>query len=164
MNKIFFWKGFISGAIIFILLSIFLYNKFLVPSNLSLTTIETKDLKENKVELIKFRGKPIVINYWATWCAPCVKEFPHFEKIKQQFGEDIHFIMISDESIQKIKLFSDSNPYTFNYLKSTKKLSEYGIHLRPTTFFYDSKGNLIIKHVNSLNSKQLKTLITNIME
>ena len=44
-----------------------------------------------EVNLSDFRGKPVVLNFWATWCGYCVKEMPAFEEIYQQMGSDIHF-------------------------------------------------------------------------
>lgn len=115
-----------------------------------------------KTKLTSFSGKPLVVNYWATWCAPCIKEFPYFNEVKQQLGEDVNFIMISDESLEKVNTFSSSNSYTFNYLKSEKNLSEYGIYARPTTYFYNSDGILVTKHTGELNVELLKSLIAEI--
>jgi thiol-disulfide isomerase/thioredoxin len=124
--------------------------------------VETQDLKGNKVNLENYIGKPLVVNYWATWCAPCRGEFPDFEKTKQHYGEEVNFIMISDEPIEKITKFSQSNPYTFTYLKSSKDLSSYGINARPTTYFYNSKGILVAKEMANLDAAKLNEMIKKI--
>jgi len=137
MIKKSFWKGFIVGGTVFIITAVIIYNKFIASPDIVLNLIEVQDLKGNNVELTKYEGKPLVINFWATWCAPCLKEFPYFEEVKQRFGNDINFVMISDESTEKIISFSNSKPYSFNFLKSVKKLSEYGINENtslPTTY------------------------------
>ena len=73
--------------------------------------------------------------------------------------------MISDESIEKFTSFSNSKPYSFNFLKSSKKLSEYGLNeitALPTTYFYNAEGNLIAKHTSDLNIVSLTELIKRI--
>lgn len=162
MNKKSFWKGFSIGGLLLILAVIVLYFKIFVQPDISLNQVEVTNLNGNKTELNKYLGKPLVVNYWATWCAPCIKEFPYFEEVKQQLGDDVNFIMISDEPLEKIIKFSESKTYNFNYLRSTKNLSEYGINARPTTYFYNSKGELITKHTSNLTSESLKKLIEEI--
>lgn len=165
MIKKSFWKGSIVGCIILIITAVILYSKFIVSPDISLNQLEVQDLNGNNIELTKYQGKPLVVNYWATWCAPCLKEFPYFEEVKQRFGNDVNFIMVSDEAIEKITSFSNSKPYSFNFLKSSKELSEYGLNeitALPTTYFYDSQGNLIVKHTSDLNVESLTELIKRI--
>ena len=162
MEKKSFWTGYLTGIVVFIITAVILYFNFLTQPDLSLSQVETQDLKGTKVDLENYIGKPLVVNYWATWCAPCRAEFPEFEKTKQQYGEEVNFIMISDEPIEKITKFSQSNPYTFTYLKSSKDLSSYGINTRPTTYFYNSKGILVAKETASLDAVKLNEMIKKI--
>jgi thiol-disulfide isomerase/thioredoxin len=162
MNKKSFWIGFASGVVVFLLTIALVFTQFVVQPDISLNQVETQNLNQEKIDLTDFIGKPMVVNYWATWCAPCLQEFPYFEEIKQELGDEVNFIMISDESIDKIQIFSTSNPYTFNYLQSPKNLSEYGINARPTTYFYNSSGELTTKHSGSIDTKKLKELIEEI--
>ncbi|QKX07023.1 TlpA family protein disulfide reductase [Aquimarina sp. TRL1] len=162
MNKKSFWIGFTVGGFLFVLTVIVLYFKFVIQPDISLNQVEVSNLNGTKVELNEYLGKPLVVNYWATWCVPCIKEFPYFEEVKKQVGENVNFIMISDESLAKITKFSESKPYNFKYLKSVKKLSEYGINTRPTTYFYNAQGKLITKHTSNLDSESLKKIIEKI--
>jgi thiol-disulfide isomerase/thioredoxin len=162
MNKGYFWRGFTVGGLLFVITVIVIYFKLAVQPDISLNQVEVLDLNGSKVELNEYLGKPLVVNYWATWCAPCIKEFPHFEEVKKELGEKVNFIMISDESLYKVIKFSESKPYSFNYLKSNKNLSEYGINARPTTYFYNSTGELILKHTSNLDRESLKELIDKI--
>jgi len=162
MEKRSFWTGYLTGIVVFIVTAVIIYFNFLTQPDLSLSQMETQDLKGNKVNLENYIGKPLVVNYWATWCAPCRGEFPDFEKTKQHYGEEVNFIMISDEPIEKITQFSQSNPYTFTYLKSSKDLSSYGINARPTTYFYNSKGILVAKEMANLDAAKLNEMIKKI--
>lgn len=160
-----FWKGFIFGGVIFIITAAILYNAFVASPDISLNQLELLDLQGNNIELTDYEGKPMVVNYWATWCAPCLKEFPHFENAKQHFGSSVNFVVISDESIEKLNSFSKAKSYNFQFLKSSKKLSEYGINeitALPTTYFYDAYGNLIAKHAGGLSAEGLFGLINRI--
>jgi thiol-disulfide isomerase/thioredoxin len=165
MIKKSFWKGFTVGGIILIIIAVIFYSKFIVSPDISLSQLELKDLKGNDIELTTYQGKPLVVNYWATWCAPCLKEFPYFESVKKRFSDEVNFVMISDETIEKITSFSTSKPYSFHFLKSSKKLSEYGLNEMtaiPTTYFYNAQGDLIATHTSDLNIENLRELIKSI--
>lgn len=82
--------------------------------------------------------KPKVVNIWATWCAPCIKEFPAFQELKTQYDDEIDFLMISDESANKVEAFADKNTFDFNYLITEQKLL-----VRPVTYFMDKRGNIV---------------------
>lgn len=64
--------------------------------------------------LSEFQGKPVIINFWATWCGPCVKEMPAFERLKEDFGDKIGIIAVNcgDDS-DTVKDFIEKNGYTF---------------------------------------------------
>jgi len=158
MNR--FWKRFLVIGLFFILASGgYIYSKYFIPSDIALNTVEVQDLNGKKVSLTQYLGKPLVVNYWATWCAPCLKEFPDFEKVKQHYGDKVNFVMISSESKEKIMRFSNSKPYTFNFLKTNKTLNDYGITFIPTSYFYDANGNLIAKDSNGFNEASLTAMI-----
>ncbi len=162
MNRKWFWTGFIAGIFLFILLSVILYTRFVFQADILLNQIEARDLNNEVIDLSKPTNKPLVINFWATWCAPCIKEFPEFDRIQQRYGDEVDFIMISDETIDKIKQFSISKFYPFRFLNSDKKLSNYDINILPTTFFYNSKGEIIEKHIGSIDYIKLEETIKKI--
>ena len=66
------------------------------------------------VTLSDFKGKPVIINFWATWCGPCVKEMPAFERLKENYGDEIGILAVNcGEDADTIKDFADANGYTF---------------------------------------------------
>ena len=77
------------------------------------------DLSENNLDLSAYKEGKIVINYWATWCRPCIKEMPSLKKaeeILEDYGYT--FLLVSDETISKISKFKNERNFDFNFLKS----------------------------------------------
>lgn len=111
-------------------------------------------------------GKPIVVNFWATWCPYCVQELPLFEKYYQQYSEDIDFIIVDladghRETISMAKEYAAGNGYSFPlYFDTTGgSMYAYGITGIPVTLFIDSDGNLMTQHVGAIDED---TLVRNI--
>ena len=99
------------------------------------------NLENEKVDLTSFIGKKIIINHWATWCSPCIKEMPGMIKA-QQILKDYNyiFLLISDENISKISKFKNNKKYDFNFLKSVNSNETFGIHILPTSYVFSEKG------------------------
>ncbi len=163
MNKKTFWIGYVIGFILTVGGIYVVIKKFQHQStpDIAIEKIQMKDLNGNSVNVSDFSGKPLVINYWATWCAPCREEFPDFEKAKQDFGDKANFVMVSDETVEKILSFKKQNTYSFTFLQSSRPLSESGINVRPTTYFYNSKGILTTKKIGGLDTKELSEILDN---
>jgi thiol-disulfide isomerase/thioredoxin len=101
------------------------------------------DAKGAKRTLADFRGRPVLLNLWATWCAPCVKEMPTLDALAVREGEKLHVLTVSqDPEPAKVapffaaKKFSRLQPYIDTELAFSTQL---GVNL-PTTFLYDSAG------------------------
>lgn len=147
-----FKTGFLIGNFIGILILIFGYYSFQKISekaenaaNIDLHQLEYQDLDGNEIKLSDFKGKHILINFWATWCAPCIKEFPELNEAYKELNDDFIFIMVSDESIDKIKKFAANKPYLFVFAK-TNNLMVKGITFVPQTFVLGKDGNTIKYH------------------
>ena len=123
------------------------------------------DLNNNEVDLSSFRGKKILINYWATWCGSCIQEMPSLLKAQELLKDENYiFLLVSDESIKKISRFKNRKKFNFTYLKSSVSLGSMGIYSLPTTYIFNEKGEKIKKIVGAVdwNSnrmiKKLKSL------
>jgi len=109
------------------------------------------DLNNNPVDLSIYRGKKILINYWATWCAPCIKEMPELLKAQAILKEyNYVFLLTSDEDISVITDFKNKTNYNFTFLKYSKSLASLGIYSMPTTVVLDEKGKKIETIVGSV--------------
>ena len=109
------------------------------------------DLDGNAVRFSDRVGeKPIIINFWATWCGPCKSEMPHFEKAFKEYGDRIDFMMINptdgvNDTKENVAKFLSETGYTFPvyYDLDSNAGSVYGITGFPMTFFIDKDGYLL---------------------
>ncbi len=115
---------------------------------------ELTRLDGEKVRLSDFRGTPVVINFWASWCEPCKKEMPVFQEIySEQPGEFVILAVNPEENRETAESFADSVGLTFPILLDENKDMQKQLMVRglPTTFFVDAEGVLRAQHVGELN-------------
>jgi len=88
MNKKYFWIGYVTGCFVFILTAGIALHSFTSQPDITLNQVMLENLAGEKEQLSNYLGKPFVVNYWATWCKPCIAEFPDFEELnKEQAGK-----------------------------------------------------------------------------
>jgi thiol-disulfide isomerase/thioredoxin len=105
--------------------------------------IKLTDLEGNKVDLTELAGKTIFVNFWATWCKPCIQEMPSIIALREQLaGQNIEFYFASDEEADKVKKFMKSRRMSSGFVQ-VKNLESLGIQALPTTFIFDGEGNLV---------------------
>jgi len=94
------------------------------------------------------RNKTLFLNFWATWCGPCVAELPSIEKLYSQFGSDIAFVCVSQENAETLKKFIQFKKYTFPvFYIDTLPPSELNATAIPSTFIISPDGEILLKHV-----------------
>ena len=105
------------------------------------------DLGGNVIRLSDYLGKPVVVNFWATWCGSCTKELPLFEEKYLEYGDEVQFLMVnltndSQETIDVVTGYIANNGYTFPvvYDKDETAASLFGTRYIPSTYFIDSEG------------------------
>ena len=105
------------------------------------------DYNGNTVKLSDYVGKPVVLNFWATWCGYCKQEMPDFDRAAKDFP-DVTFLMVNatdgvSETVASAKKYVEDEGYeNFTVLFDTKSEAQitYGINAYPTTFFIDETG------------------------
>ena len=102
------------------------------------------------ITLSELQGKPVIINFWATWCGPCVKEMPAFERLKDDFGDKIGIIAVNcGDDAETVKDFVEENGYTFPVVLD----EEYSISMLyptnsiPYTVVVDAEGK--VTHIST---------------
>ena len=129
----------------------------------AITQLQLTDLHDQKIDMVKYKGKTVFINFWATWCKPCREEMPSIqEAIKILREENVEFLFASDESTEQIEVFKAAHEYRFNYVK-IESLPELNIMGLPTTFIFNPDGNLIFSEMGyrKWNEKSNIDLILN---
>ncbi|WP_062697100.1 TlpA family protein disulfide reductase [Chryseobacterium indologenes] len=117
------------------------YNKVSSSKNFKNLNINLETLDGKPFDITQFSDKKILVNFWATWCAPCRKEMPLLQSTYNQIKNEYVFIMISDEKPEVIKAFKEKEGYDFVFVRSRESLkSKVGVF--PTTFILDKLQNI----------------------
>lgn len=121
------------------------------------------DANKSDVQLSSFVGKPIVVNFWASWCSPCTEELPDFEKAYEKYGDEIEFVMVNmtdgaRETMDRAKEFISSKDYTFPvyYDLYQDAAQTYAVYSIPTTYFFDKNGKIITGAQGMINMETLE--------
>ena len=116
-------------------------------SSIVASQIKLTDLEGKEVDLTKFEGKTIFVNFWATWCRPCIQEMPSIAALQTQLaGKNIEFFFASDEEVDKIQKFMESRKMTLNFVR-VENPESLGMQALPTTFIFDGEGNMVHSEV-----------------
>ncbi len=103
-----------------------------------------QDLQRNPVEIADYAGKKVFVNYWATWCAPCIKEIPSIARAADTLAsENFVFLLASDESLDTINDFLLDREFTGNFIKLNSYVGSLGIDVMPTSVLYDETGTAV---------------------
>jgi len=123
-----------------------------------------KSLDGKTVKLSDFKGKIVVIDFWATWCGPCVASFPALQKITDKYKDNPNIVILAidtkedfkgDEQIIKVKEFIESKRYTFNVLIDDDMADKYQVNGIPTKFIVDRYGKIQFKTVGFNNEAKM---------
>lgn len=109
---------------------------------IDLEDIKISTLTGRSIDMNEFEDKVVFINFWATWCGPCIQEMPTIEKAQALMkGKDVVFLLASNEEPDQIERFSKKHDYNFRYVQ-LNNMEELKIPALPTTLIFDSEGNL----------------------
>jgi len=104
------------------------------------------DLNGVPVSLEQFKGTRILVNYWATWCVPCLKEFPSLVKAQELLSEENYvFLFPSPDGSKKIKTFNQAKNYPLQFLTLNESLDKLDIYALPSTMIYATDGSVYKK-------------------
>lgn len=108
------------------------------------------DLDGNPHKLSDFQGKPVLLNFWASWCGPCVSEMPEFQNFYEEYGDQIHFVLVNltdgyQETVESASSFVEAQGYTFPvyYDTDVDAAMKYGVSAVPVSYFLDAEGNFV---------------------
>ncbi|HET7652737.1 MAG TPA: TlpA disulfide reductase family protein [Acidimicrobiales bacterium] len=115
-----------------------------------------------RVTLAEHRGTPVVLNFWASWCAPCVKEMPLLERTHQRLGDDVQFLGIDGNDSRRLAvdlMAKTKVTYPSGYDPKDAVFRQYRLRGRPTTVFIDADGTIKGIHAGELKEADLHDLL-----
>lgn len=134
------------------------------------TACELTDLEGNPIlELNELKGKVIYVDFWASWCPPCIKSFPFLNQLEAELkNEGLHVIGVNlDEKLTDAQEFLEKFPVNFSIAADPNKqcAKEFDVMAMPTSYLIDRQGNIrhIHKGFRPDESKQLRTLVTELL-
>lgn len=118
-----------------------------------------KNLEGKEVHLEDYRGKKVMLNFWATWCPPCKEEMPGMEKLYNE--HEIEILAVNLDPQNDVRGFIERNNLTFPVLLDVHGTTQqtYSIISIPTTFIIDENGIIVEKHIGVMSVRQMEELI-----
>ena len=141
----------------------YFYKKYFIAPKISFPNLTIYDLEGKAHQLDEFKGKPVLVNFWATWCGTCLQEMPELydaSKILKEKG--IETILISDETQEKVRNYQDKSGYDFQYFTTKLDREDLKIYSIPTTYLMDKNGNVVFSKVGKerwSSPEMIKSLI-----
>ena len=129
------------------------------------------DLEGNAYRLSDFRGKPVLLNFWASWCGPCQMEMPDFQKFYESHGDKVNFVIVNltdgqQETVESASAFIEEQGYTFPVYYDTDidAAVKYGVNAVPVSYFIDAEGHFVAWAQGAMNADMLQQGMDMILE
>ena len=142
---------------LFLLIALYACGDAITPNDISkeetapqistIAQLVLTDLNDQPIDLEKYKGNTVFINFWATWCKPCREEMPSINEAMNILKDQrVEFFFASDESKEQIEDFKEAHDYNFNYVR-VENLGNLGIMGLPTTFIFNDGGELVFSEM-----------------
>ncbi len=116
---------------------------------------------DGNIPLSRLRGKPVVINFWASWCPPCTDELPYFERIEKLYGNRVTVVTVSNEAPGVAKAYLAGKRYALPLVEDPKGdiFREYSIPPIPDTVVLNAAGKVVYVSVGGLSWNELESAV-----
>ena len=128
-----------------------------------------KDSNGKSVSLADYKGKVVLLNFWATWCGPCGLEIPWFEEFEQQYkshGFAVLGVSMDDDGWSAVKPYMEEHKINYRVLLGNDSVSQLygGLDALPTTFIIDRDGNIAYPHVGLIGKNEYLNEIQSLLD
>ena len=126
-----------------------------------------KTMSGESKSLEDIKGEVVFLNFWATWCPPCIAEMPGIQRLYEEYGNKVKFILISTEKPEVLQTFLEKKQYTFPvYIQNYQTPEIFRSNSIPTSFIISGDGNIVMKKKGAAkwNSKKIKNLFDNLLD
>src|SRR5690554_2046593 len=178
------WSNIIFGVFVILLIipqtrmPIQVFVQRLISFSPSETTEEKRETLQNyhwqlqaldsrEINFSQSRGKVVVVNFWATWCPPCVAEMPSFQKLYDEYGSNVDFYFVTSEEPEKVQRFLDKRNYTLpTFLQTYEAPKQMQSRVLPTTYVLSKDGEIVINETGTANwnSSKMRDLLDRLLE
>lgn len=117
--------------------------------------LQLTNLDGTPVDIKKFSDKYILMNFWATWCKPCLEEMPMLQETYSEVKDKYVFIMVADHDLTTIEKFKTKKGYDFVFVKSNENLQKK-VGVLPTTFILDKSQNILFSQTGAFDNDPKK--------
>ncbi|MGB5359128.1 TlpA family protein disulfide reductase [Eudoraea sp.] len=122
-----------------------------VAEKLATPESQFEDIEGNPLSLAEYKGKRIILNFWATWCRPCLEEMPSMQRSQAILEKENYiFLLASDQPLPVIKAFQIRRGFDLKFIKYNGSWSEQEITTLPTTYIYNEAGEKVEKIVGGV--------------
>ncbi|TXG39215.1 TlpA family protein disulfide reductase [Seonamhaeicola maritimus] len=126
-----------------------------------------KDSQGKNFNFEQTKGKIVLVNFWATWCPPCIAEMPSLQELYNDYQDKIEFVFVSSEPFKDINSFIEKNKYNFKVYKPVSNYNEiFKVNGIPRTFLIDKKGKIVIDKTGAANwnSEKVRNTINELIQ
>src|SRR5690606_2922543 len=132
------------------------------PADGSTEGVELEGFDGEVVRLADYEGRPLVVNLFASWCAPCIREMPAIERVKQEVGDRVAFLGIAtNDRLEDAAALVEETGITWDVARdgSGEAAATLGAVVMPSTFLVDADGEIVEHHSGALTDGELRDLL-----
>jgi thiol-disulfide isomerase/thioredoxin len=146
-------------------LIIFSLMSSLAQAETAIFSAQLPDLQNKTQAFVQWKGKPLIINFWATWCGPCREEIPEFIALQKQYAGKVRFIGVAIDELKDVSAFSKqygiNYPILFGEANAMELMRKEGNQLGglPFTAIYNAKGERVAIELGRLKKEKLESYL-----
>ncbi|MCT8340963.1 TlpA family protein disulfide reductase [Flavobacteriaceae bacterium TK19130] len=128
---------------------------------------QLEDSKGSPIQFEEAKGEVVVLNFWATWCPPCVAEMPSLQALYDSFGDQVEFYFVTSEDTTVVARFMEKNDYNLPiYFQKYRAPKQLQVTSLPTTFIISKEGTIVVKKTGAAdwNSDRIHDIVKQLLK